>query len=153
MTAALRDAGIPYAVVVHDAAAHPGEVMNFRIMGQYRLLRHAQVLFALSQHVEAGLRRQGVGEKAQRMVKLWHPPIRFGGTAPVMAHGGRVQLLYFGRLLSYKGLDLLADAVQSLGPEIPFQLRVCGDGQELGGLGTVACPPARYGRAALGRRG
>jgi glycosyltransferase involved in cell wall biosynthesis len=141
MTTALRGAGIPYAVIVHDAVGHPGEMLNFQIMGQYRLLRHAQVLFALSQHVETALRRQGFGEKTQRVVKLWHPPIRFGGTAPVMAHGGLVRLLYFGRLLSYKGLDLLADAMQRLGPDIPFQLRVCGDGPDSSSLARLRVLP------------
>ena len=141
MTLALRGMGIPYAMVVHDGAAHPGEALNFRIMGQGRQLRDARVLFALSGHVEEALRRQGFGGPGQGVVKLWHPPISLGGMAPVMAHGGPPRLLYFGRLLPYKGLDLLAEAMERVGADAPFCLRVCGDGPDSPGLSRLrACP-------------
>jgi glycosyltransferase involved in cell wall biosynthesis len=141
MTRALRRLGIPYAVVVHDAAAHPGEAFNFRLMGQWRQLREARVLFALTRHVEDGLRRQGYGGAGQRIVKLWHPPVGLGEMAPVMAHGGAPRLLYFGRLLPYKGLGLLAGALERLGPAQPFQLRVCGDGPASPGLARLRALP------------
>ncbi|GLR65845.1 hypothetical protein GCM10010909_05230 [Acidocella aquatica] len=141
MTMALRRAGIPYAMVVHDAAAHPGEALNFRIMGQWRQQRDARVLFALTRHVEDALRRQGFGGPGQRVVKLWHPPISLGAMAPVMAHGGPPRLLYFGRLLPYKGLDLLAEAMERIAPDVPLQLRVCGDGPDSPGLKRLRAMP------------
>ncbi|MDD2794921.1 glycosyltransferase family 4 protein [Acidocella sp.] len=141
MTIALRRLGIPYAMVVHDAAAHPGEAFNFRIMGQWRQLRDARVLFALTGHVEDGLRRQGYGEAGQGVVKLWHPPVGLGKMAPVMAHGGVPRLLCFGRLLPYKGLGLLAGALERLGPERPFQLRVCGEGPDSPSLARLRAIP------------
>lgn len=128
MTAGLRARGIPYGVIVHDGTAHPGEGFNFRVLGQARLLRDANILFALSGHVAADLRRQGFGD-APAIVKLWHPAFDFGPRAPApLRHGGAPRLLFLGRLLPYKGLDLLAEAVALLGPDLPFELRVCGDG-------------------------
>ena len=126
MAAGLRRAGVPYAVVVHDAAGHPGEALNFWAVGQNRLFGEAVALFPLSGHVEAMLRAQGFGAKIK---KLWHPPFSFGAPAPApLRHGGKPRLLCFGRLLPYKGLDLLADALASFAPNAPFEVRVCGDG-------------------------
>lgn len=128
MTAGLRTRKIPYAVIVHDGTAHLGEGFNFHVLGQARLLREAKTLFALSGHVAADLRRQGFGAN-RAIIKLWHPPFDFGiKAAPPLAHGGLPRLLFFGRLLPYKGLDLLADALATLGPDLPFELRICGDG-------------------------
>jgi glycosyltransferase involved in cell wall biosynthesis len=128
MLQALRQSDIPYAVLVHDATAHPGDRLTFRLLGQNRLLRDAAMLFALSSHVEGQLRAQGFGKNGQAISKLWHPPFDFGGMKPAFAHGGQPRLLSFGRLLPYKGLDLLADALTALGPDLPFEVRICGDG-------------------------
>jgi glycosyltransferase involved in cell wall biosynthesis len=126
MVAALRQRNIPYAVVVHDAAGHPGEALNFWLLGQNRLLRRAVALFPLSAHVEAMLRARSF---PCRIEKLWHPPFTFGPAAPApLTHGGRPRLLCFGRLLPYKGLDLLADALAAFGADLPFEVRICGDG-------------------------
>jgi glycosyltransferase involved in cell wall biosynthesis len=128
MTGALRQSGIAYAVLVHDASGHPGEALSFRLLGQTRLLRDAAALFPLTSHVEAQLRQQGFGVNGQVITKLWHPPFDFGTTTPAFAHPGKPRLLSFGRLLPYKGLDMLADALTVLGPDLPFDVRICGDG-------------------------
>jgi len=146
MLRALRRGNIPYAVVVHDAAAHPGDGLRFRLLGQSGLLAGAAALFPLSTHVEAELRRQGYGAagmagNGQRIVKLWHPPFFFGAMRPAFSHGGRPRLLCFGRLLPYKGLDLLADALTALGPEMPFDVRICGEGPVSAELSRLAALP------------
>ncbi len=128
MVAAVRHAGIPYAMVVHDATAHPGDALSFRLLGLAPLLRHATALFPLSRHIEANLRGRGFGGPGQTLAKLWHPPFAFGTAPPPLAHGGLPRILFFGRLLPYKGLDLLADALDLIGPNLPFTLRICGDG-------------------------
>ena len=133
----LRRRRVPYAVIVHDADPHPGDRLRFRLLGQKKLLAGAALLFPLSFHVEAALRRQGFGGNRQRIVKLWHPPFSFGAAPPPFRHGGKPRLLCFGRLLPYKGLDLLADALALLGPELPFELRICGDGPVSGELARL----------------
>lgn len=140
MRRALRRRGIPYGVIVHDATAHPGEALRFRLLGQARLLRDANCLFPLSAHVAAELRRQGYGAGDQRIVQLWHPVFDFGAMRPAFRHPGKPRVLCFGRLLPYKGLDLLADALEALGPELPFDVKICGEGPvsaELSRLGAL----------------
>jgi len=141
MVTALRQGGIAYTAIVHDAAAHPGETLNFRVLDQRRMLRRARCLFPLTRHVETGLLRQGFGEAGQRIVKLWHPPISIAAPPAPRPPGAKPRLLYFGRLLPYKGLDLLAGALELLGPERGFELRICGDGPASSGLDRLGALP------------
>ncbi|GAJ30756.1 glycosyltransferase family 4 protein [Acidomonas methanolica] len=144
MTAALAARHIPYAVVVHDAEAHPGDAFRFRLMGQENLLHGARHLFCLSGHVENGLRARGFGQSGQTLTKLWLPYMgvemsldadaRAGTTRAPARPDRRPRVLHFGRLLPYKGLDLLADALERLGPDLPFDIRICGEGPDSAAL-------------------
>jgi glycosyltransferase involved in cell wall biosynthesis len=130
MMAALRRAGIPALVVIHDADIHPGDGVPFQAALQRRQIRQAQGLVALTDHVAARLREQGaVGERP--LLRGVLPPFIFGAPPPPPgAHGGPLRLLSFGRLLPYKGLDLLADAVRLRPPRDGYVLRVVGSGPE-----------------------
>lgn len=130
MAAALSRAGVPYFVVVHDADPHPGDGIPLQMPLQRMLIRGASGLMALSGHVADRLRAlRQVGARPLVMTRL--PPFVFGTpAAPPRAHGGKLRLLSFGRLLPYKGLDLLADAMQLLGPRNDIELRVVGNGPE-----------------------
>lgn len=125
MAAALRRAGVPYAVAVHDATLHPGDILPLQQVLQRRLLRRARALVALSGHV--------AGQLPGRVLRSRLSPLGYGDPtapppAPPMAHGGTLRLLSFGRLLPYKGLDLLAAALARPGPAA--QVRVVGSGPE-----------------------
>jgi glycosyltransferase involved in cell wall biosynthesis len=141
MAAALRRAGVPFLVVVHDADLHPGDGLPFQMPLQHALMRRASGLIALSTHVRDRLLadgRAGVG----RLILSSHPPLRFGPTPPpALAHDGRMRLLSFGRLLPYKGLDLLAEALRLLGPRDDFVLRVVGQGPDSPELAALAALP------------
>lgn len=141
MAAALRRAGVPYAVVVHDAERHPGDLFPMQIGLQRWLLRGAGALFALSTHVAEQLQGQGiVGGRPLLLASL--PPFVFGPRPPpVLAHGGRLRLLSFGRLLPYKGLDLLADALERLGARDDIEVRVVGSGPETPELARLRALP------------
>lgn len=128
MAAALTRAGIPFAVVVHDADAHPGDGFPMQMALQRRLIARADALVTLSGHVADRLREHGTH---QPMIVTVHPPRRFGPPPPPpLAHGGPLRLLSFGRLLPYKGLDLLAGALELLGPRPDLQVRVVGHGPQ-----------------------
>ena len=128
MAAALRRARVPYAVVVHDADLHPGDIHAPQMLLQRRLVARADAVVALSRHVGDRLTAQGL---ARRLIMSEHPPLHFGPPpAPPRAHGGKLRLLCFGRLLPYKGLDLLAEAMARLGPRDDMELRVVGSGPE-----------------------
>ena len=141
MAAALRRAGVPFAVVVHDADLHPGDTFPFQIHLQRRLLRHADGLFALSTHVADRLRQQGIaGGRLLATASL--PPFAFGERPPPpRAHGGPLRLLSFGRLLPYKGLDLLAESLALLGAHPGLQVRVVGSGPESPVLDALRAMP------------
>ena len=130
LLAALRRVGVPSVVVVHDADAHPGDVIPLLMILQRRLTRRADAVVALSEHVAMRLRQQGLVD-ARKLFVVPHPPFTFGPMpAPPRAHGGAMRLLCFGRLLPYKGLDLLAGAVAQLGAQPAWELRVVGSGPE-----------------------
>jgi glycosyltransferase involved in cell wall biosynthesis len=141
MAAALRRAGIPYAVVVHDAQRHPGDTFPLQMALQRWLLRGASMLFALSTHVSAQLRARGFGgDFPLRLASL--PPFVFWPPPPAVgAHDGPLRLLSFGRLLPYKGLDLLADALALLGARDDMVVRVVGSGPEGPELGRLRAIP------------
>lgn len=141
MAAALRRAGVPFAVVVHDAQLHPGDAFPLQIALQRHLIARADLLFALSTHVASQLRARGL-RPGQPLLQATLPPFVFGPMPPpVRAHGGKLRLLSFGRLLSYKGLDLLADAMAQLGPRDDIELRVVGCGPDSPDLDRLRALP------------
>lgn len=128
MGTALRLLRIPYWVVVHDADSHPGDGMPFQMWLQRHLMAHAAGLITLSTHVTARLRDQGV---RTRVIQSSHPPFAFGPKPPPpRTHGGPLRLLFFGRLLPYKGLDLFVDTLRLLGPRDDVEIRVAGRGPD-----------------------
>jgi glycosyltransferase involved in cell wall biosynthesis len=136
MGAALRRAGVPYAVTVHDADLHPGDTLRLQAVFQRRLLRRAGALVALSSHVSDRLEQQGlVGGRPLLSATL--SPFAFGPPPPPPgAHGGKLRLLSFGRLLPYKGLDLLQAALATLTPG-GIEVRVVGQGPESATLAAL----------------
>lgn len=140
MAAALGRAGVPFLVVVHDADLHPGDGLPFQMRLQRALMRRAAGLIALSTHVRDQLREGGA--EPGRLILSRHPPRSFGPPPPAaLAHPGPVRLLSFGRLLPYKGLDLLAGALERLGPRTDFELRVVGQGPESPTLAALRAMP------------
>lgn len=126
---ALRWLRIPMVVLVHDADRHPGDHFPFLMMVQRRLIRSADAVVTLSQHVATRLDEQSVPRQRTFVLRL--PPLIFGGPTPqTRAHGGPLRLLFFGRLLPYKGLGLLKAAVSKLDCPGQWVLRVVGFGPE-----------------------
>jgi glycosyltransferase involved in cell wall biosynthesis len=137
MAAALRRVGVPFFVVVHDADPHPGDGFPLQMALQRMLVRRAHGLVALTGHVAERLRQQSL-VRGRPLIIVPHPPRVFGPLPPPpRAHGGKLRLLSFGRLLPYKGLDLLADALRLLGPRADMEVRVVGSGPESGELDTL----------------
>jgi glycosyltransferase involved in cell wall biosynthesis len=142
MAAALRRLGVKFIVVVHDAELHPGDGILFEMLLQRRLCRHAAALVALTAHVADRLRVQGLAGTPDRPLLLSrHPPVIFEPLPPPRAHGGKVRLLSFGRLRTYKGLDLLTETLQRLGPRADAQIRVVGKGPESPALSALRTLP------------
>ncbi len=129
MDMALRRLAIPYAVVVHDADLHPGDGYPLQMTLQRRLARRADALVALSSHVAGRLEAQGL-LRGKPLLRARLPPAAIDPLPPPGAHGGRLRLLFFGRLLAYKGLDLLEAALSRLLPRADLEIRIVGHGPE-----------------------
>jgi len=137
MAAALRRLGVPYFVIVHDADIHPGDGLPMQMTLQRRLVAGARGLITLSGHVAGRLVQQGLAQPG-RLVRLYHPPFAMGPPPPPpRAHGGPLRLLFFGRLLPYKGLGLFAAALGKIGPRDDIEVRVVGQGPESEALTTL----------------
>ncbi len=139
MAAGLRRAGVPFAVTLHDADPHHGETWLVQMRLQRALARRADAVVALSSHVAARLAQQGLAE-GSRLIRVAHPPFAARPAPPPFAHGGPARLLCFGRLLPYKGLDLLAAAMR-LVPPGTVELRVIGAGPEGAELAALRALP------------
>lgn len=140
MLAALRLCRARVLVVVHDADPHPGDGFPGQMLLQRSLCRCAGGLIVLCGHVARRLRQQGIAALGQPLIPFQHPPFGFGVPSNRRAPGP-LRLLCFGRLLPYKGLDLLAAALCRLPPGAPFELRIVGQGSESVELGTLRnCP-------------
>lgn len=139
-----RLAGTPirYVVVAHDAARHPGDRTG-RVHGWLlRDLDHADRIVTLSRAVADRLIAERTID-AGRIVTLAHPAIAYG--AERSARGdGPLRVLFLGRIMAYKGLDLLVAAVERARREgADLELGVYGEGpiagleQRLAALGAT----------------
>ncbi len=141
MVRALKACGVPFVVVVHDAELHPGDGRPFQMQLQRALMRAASGLVVLSDHVAAKLAQQGA-LTGKPLIRSVHPPRPFRPPPPpALAHGGPMRLLFFGRLLPYKGIDLLVQALTLLGPRSDYVLRVVGSGPDSLELRALAALP------------
>jgi glycosyltransferase involved in cell wall biosynthesis len=142
MVAALRRLGVPVVVLVHDADAHPGDGLPLQMWLQRRLCLRAAAVGALTAHVGDRLRAQGLaGVPGRPLLHLSHPPVAFAMPPAAARPEDGLRLLSFGRLLPYKGLDLLADALARLGPRPGLALRVVGSGPETPTLAALRALP------------
>jgi glycosyltransferase involved in cell wall biosynthesis len=138
MAAALRRLRIPFVVLVHDADAHPGDGMPLQMVLQRLLCRCAIAVAALSTHVGDRLvARKLAGTPGRPLIRLRHPPMRYAFSPMRERDPETFHLLSFGRLLPYKGLDLLAETLAVLGPRPGLSVRVVGSGPESPALSAL----------------
>ena len=112
---AIRGAGARYATIVHDASAHPGDATAFVNAILRVAADRADRVITLSEAVAAQL-RASKRVPADKIVTLFLPDLTFG---PLPARRPRapdapLRLLFFGRIMPYKGLGLFVDAVEML---------------------------------------
>jgi glycosyltransferase involved in cell wall biosynthesis len=131
---ALRRAGIRTVLMVHDAEPHPGEKRPLFDALVRREIRGSDRIVTLSDHVANRLIRLGIVAE-NRISRLFHPILTFGGNVPKISDGRR-RLLFFGRILPYKGVPLLLEAFAGLRRDSnDYALRIVG-------RGPIAAPAA-----------
>lgn len=126
----LRRLGIPLVMMAHNAIRHPGErglLLPWLLRSE---LRQSDSVLALSRHVQGQL--GGVyGIPPQRISMIPHGAFRFSppDTLPRRFPRGRAfRLLFFGRIVEYKGLSLLVDAYEQLRRRHQVELHIVGSG-------------------------
>ena len=141
MAWALRQLHVKLVVTVHDADLHPGDGFPMQMALQRRLIRRADALIALTRHGSDRLLRQ-TAARGKPLLRASLPPFVFGPSPPPpLSHGGPMRLLCFGRLLPYKGLDLLEAALRGLGEVPPYEVRIVGQGPDSETLRALATLP------------
>jgi glycosyltransferase involved in cell wall biosynthesis len=133
MLPAIRRAGSRYVVTIHDATLHPGEKF---FPYQWWLdweIQQADAYVVLSDHVGRVLRARHQAPSDRITVAPSGPFSQFTdarrcgiGAADRCAPR---RLLFFGRIVAYKGLDLLLEAYGQLKrTHLDLSLAICGDG-------------------------
>jgi len=127
---ALRGAGARYFVVAHDADAHPGDATALVKGLVDRTLRDADGVITLSDAVSARL-ISGGQLPSERLHTLFLPDIIYDEISPTSARpvGTPLRVLFFGRIMPYKGLSLFVSAAAALQRAgIPIEIGVFGEG-------------------------
>jgi len=124
-----------YATIIHDATPHPGDPTGCLTRWLVCDGAFAHRVVVLSRAVEEALSsRQGI--RPERMVRLFHPDLgpSGGGTTRSFKSGSALRVLFLGRIMPYKGLPLLVEAVELLrasGVDIALGVAGAGDISEL----------------------
>src|SRR5262245_19129680 len=119
--------GIPYTVVVHDATGHIGDSTSLVNRWLLRDARRADRIVTLSRFVTDELIAKSMA--SERLVTLFLPnygnpnPRRLEPTLPL-------RILFFGRILPYKGLLLFVTALELVRARgISIEIGVYGEGK------------------------
>lgn len=136
----------PLVYFAHDPAPHPGDyaALGQRATQKFLISRASRVV-ALSHYCASELARLGVVEaklKTAPLSAVYQPQAR------ATRKNGPMQLLFAGRMIAYKGLDLLAAALPALGALENWRLTIAGAGpalnaalhRQLSGFGVDVLP-------------
>jgi glycosyltransferase involved in cell wall biosynthesis len=123
-------AGIKTFIIVHDADPHPGETRPLFERVVTREIRGSDRIVTLSDHVADRVLARG-DATAPRLIRLFHPIFHFTAEPDIEAHPAKpFRLLFFGRILPYKGVPMLLDAFARLrAAGVDCTLRVVGRGE------------------------
>ncbi|MCU0780280.1 MAG: glycosyltransferase family 4 protein [Akkermansiaceae bacterium] len=137
-----RSQGIPFAMVTHgDIFDRPKGTYDPRLTWFYRQVtrpayRCADVVVALSPHMREMALRGGAAPERVAVIPNGIDPAEIGldegiPALPPRKSGGRLELLYVGRLSVEKGVDVLLAACALLaGQGVHFRLRIAGGGPD-----------------------
>ncbi len=141
----IRGLGIPYLLTLHDDATHRGEHALVRDLILRREIRSASGIITLSAWVADRVRRSGY---AGPIFTIPHGPFYYDrrpAAARAFPTGRPFRLLFFGRILAYKGIGLLLDALERLRRDHPdLALTIAGSGDlgpyldRIAALGNIA---------------
>lgn len=140
--------GAAYIPVLHDATPHPGEAQPLWQWRRQRELKQARQVITLSAAVAQGV-NENTGFPARNISVIPYGVAPLPGLAPeprVLPTNRPFRFLFFGRIMAYKGLDLLLEAWHELRQAQPqAELVIAGAGdmapyaQQLASLSGITC--------------
>lgn len=127
----LRRTASRFVLVLHDAEPHPGDRYPMRSAVLGWEVKAADALIVLSDHVAREAERL-YDFPADRIYTVPHGAFTFGEPVQSARHyptGRSFRLLFFGRIVAYKGLGLLLEAYRILREQgLPILLSIVGSG-------------------------
>lgn len=120
-----------YMPVIHDYRPHLGDHRSASVNWFLkRALLRSDKVFTLSHAVASHLNKENIHDK-RKIVSLFHPDLDFGVHRKLESPPPRgvVRLLFFGRIMRYKGLEMFLDMVDQLRNRgISVDISVIGEG-------------------------
>ena len=139
MALALRLCRVRFLLIVHERTAHPGDERVGRGVLAWVMRSLASGLVTLSSHVAHQI---ATSHPTRPILCASLPRLSLGPPGPPpRAHGGRLRLLFFGRLRPYKGLGLLAETLPRIAEACRYDMRVVGQGPETAELAGLRSLP------------
>jgi glycosyltransferase involved in cell wall biosynthesis len=128
LATAVRRARVRYAVIVHDAVPHPGDITALLNRWLLQDALQADEVMTLSARVAEQLTGR-FPDLAGKVRVLFHPTFATD-TATQAPNAGRPPgFLFFGRIMTYKGLPLFVEACEILRTRgFSFHIGVAGEG-------------------------
>jgi glycosyltransferase involved in cell wall biosynthesis len=126
----IKKLGIKYSTVIHDAKPHPGDATAWLTRWLRQDARYGDLVITLSRAVAERLVDQRLTEH-KKILPLFHPDLLFQSRqGPRVFDPDRpLRLIFFGRIIAYKGLSHLIDAVEMLREQgLRVELGVAGSG-------------------------
>lgn len=105
-----------YIPIIHDYRPHTGDYRSASIAWLLkRTVLRADTIFTLSGAV-AGRLKADSSVAPGRVIPLFHPDLEFGGSRECQPPNlrGPLRLLFFGRIMRYKGLPIFLDMIDEL---------------------------------------
>jgi glycosyltransferase involved in cell wall biosynthesis len=130
VTGIVKTMGIPYTVIVHDVKSHIGDPTGLVNRWLLRDAYRADRIVTLSQSVTDEL-ASSTSIPRKRVVKLFLPNLCYDDVSAPRHRDPSLplRLLFFGRILPYKGLPVFVSAVQKVRRQgIPVDIGVFGEG-------------------------
>jgi glycosyltransferase involved in cell wall biosynthesis len=122
----VRKAGMQYAIMVHDATPHFGDPTAILNPWIHIDIKRADLIFAFSQSVVRELVKQRI--PPNRIEKVFLPRTTKAPAEEKRPHSP-LRALFLGRILPYKGLPLLVEAIEKLREQgVLIDLGVAGEG-------------------------
>ncbi|MEQ8824680.1 MAG: glycosyltransferase [Filomicrobium sp.] len=111
----IRKLGVPYFTIIHDVVPHPGDNTAWLTKWLSWDARNADTVITLSRAVAERVIAKKLAHQSQ-VLPLSHPDLTFGASRNnrVLPTDRPARVLFLGRIMEYKGLPLLAEAIGSL---------------------------------------